>query len=897
MTEFKAWRRTAGRSLKIHVALGVGLMAVLSIGAIGVNAERALSRETRQHVLDNLNELAFQMSYRLSRSMFERYRDIQIVSSLDAVRSGSVATRRSILDRIQETYRDYAWIGLASANGRVIASTGGLLESEDVSQRPWFIAGLNGPFVGDVHEAALLATLLPQEDGESLRFVDLAAPVLDIDGRVVGVVGAHLNWAWASEILNSMLQEQSAGRDIEIYLLGQDGTILLGPRDSIGKSSPCVIPSSASSGTRGAVLRECEDGRDYLIGYATTTSYRSYPGLGWSVLIREPSDIALAPVSELRRELLFSAVGLSIVLMIGGWFFAEWVGRPLREISLAAERLRRGDLTATLPTSTRFAEITSLTQSLSSLIGDLLSTQEGLKRTVEESERQHRFRSAIVENMRDGLFVNKGGKIVFVNNACLQLFGASSPDQLIGRSPLELFHSDCHAQIEERIRTLNEPGAQVPTVEETIIRLDGEEVEVEVTAVAFIDDGDRAILVILHDLTSRKKTERQLAHSQRMEAVGQLTGGMAHDFNNMLAIVIGNLELLDSQVKEHPVARRRVESALKASLRGADLTRQLLAFSRRQTLAPKAFDVNELVSSTTDLLSRTLGERIEVQMRLAEDLWLAHADQTQLESAVANLAINARDAMPEGGILKIETSNTYLDEQYAWENVEVEPGEYVLLAVSDTGTGIPQDILARVFDPFFTTKAEGKGSGLGLSMIYGFVKQSGGHIKIYSESGHGTTVRLYLPRAKGEDQSDMLEGPIKHIKPAPETTILVVEDKAEVRGVVVSQLQELGYQVIEAENVPAALDVITSDDRIDLLFTDIVMPGNRTGVDLAVEARRNRPDLKVIFTSGFSTILNGNKQQADMIGPLLSKPYRKQDLARKIQEVLQRPGDPTETSV
>ena len=384
-----------------------------------------------------------------------------------------------------------------------------------------------------------------------------------------------------------------------------------------------------------------------------------------------------------------------------------------------------------------------------------------------------------------------------------------------------------------------------------------------------------------------KRTSVQLVQAHKMEAVGQLTGGIAHDFNNLLAIIVGNLDLLEAELATDSKSRAMANDALQASLRGAELTRQLLAFSRRQTLEPEVLNLNEVVSGTTKLLRRTLGERVEIRMWLAEDLAPALADQTQVESALANLAINARDAMPDGGYLTIETANKYLDEQYQRENPEVKPGDYVMLAVSDSGTGIPPHVLEHVFEPFFTTKGPGKGSGLGLSMVYGFAKQSQGHVKIYSEVGHGTTVRLYLPRAAAKVESP--GETIEELEAAQETaTVLVVEDNTDVRNIAVLQLTDLGYHVIEAENANAALAVLQRDQPIDLLFTDVVMPGAMNGDLLAREARRLRPGLKVLFASGFAeaSIQNGARSPDIDKCNLLSKPYRKQDLARRVRETL-----------
>lgn len=381
--------------------------------------------------------------------------------------------------------------------------------------------------------------------------------------------------------------------------------------------------------------------------------------------------------------------------------------------------------------------------------------------------------------------------------------------------------------------------------------------------------------------------QQQLYQAQKMEAVGQLTGGLAHDFNNLLAIIVGNLDSLEADLSNHPTARASAQDALTASLRGAELTRQLLAFSRQQPLKSQVVNLNQLITGTISLLRRTLGENIEIVTTFSDDLWTAEVDPAQVESALVNLAVNARDAMPNGGRLTIETSNKTLDSQYASENVEVLPGDYALIAVTDSGTGIPAAILARVFDPFFTTKPVGKGTGLGLSMVYGFAKQSGGHIKIYSEELHGTTVRFYLPKAKREAEqravgTDLDEAQLKGNGEA----ILVVEDNEDVRKLVVRQLTSLGYRILQAGNAVDALKILEDSDHVDLLFTDVVMPGKLSSEDLVQVLRKTHPRLAILYTSGFSEAsVQGRLSKEPFIG-LLSKPYRKQDLARKIREAL-----------
>jgi signal transduction histidine kinase len=381
--------------------------------------------------------------------------------------------------------------------------------------------------------------------------------------------------------------------------------------------------------------------------------------------------------------------------------------------------------------------------------------------------------------------------------------------------------------------------------------------------------------------------QHQLHQAQKMEAVGQLTGGIAHDFNNLLTIIIGNVDALATLFEDQPRAKEFADLALKASLRGADLTRQLLAFSRQQRLQPRVINLNELVTGVTTLLRRTIGTNIEIRTELDDALWLAEVDPAQVESALVNLAVNARDAMPNGGHLIIETANKVVDGSYGAENLDVASGHYAMLAVTDTGTGIPAAILNRVFDPFFTTKEVGKGTGLGLSMVYGFAKQSGGHVKIYSEEGHGTAVRLYLPRAaQDEVAAAAKEEPDAARLAGNGECILVVEDNEDVRSLVTRHLDELGYRVLLAGNAAEALQVVESPEKLDLLFTDIVMPGKVSCEVLVKRAREARPDLAVLLTSGFSEAAMQGTLLANNRDALLSKPYRKQDLARKVREML-----------
>jgi nitrogen-specific signal transduction histidine kinase len=391
----------------------------------------------------------------------------------------------------------------------------------------------------------------------------------------------------------------------------------------------------------------------------------------------------------------------------------------------------------------------------------------------------------------------------------------------------------------------------------------------------------------LRDVTGWKATERQRREAQKMEAIGQLTGGIAHDFNNMLTVITGTIDILIDGVADRPALSTIARMIDEAATRGADLTRQLLAFARKQPLQPRETDINALVVETARLLRPTLGEHVEIEPMFEEGAWRAMIDPTQLSSALLNLALNARDAMPNGGKLTLETANVILDEEYASANPEVTPGPYVMVAVSDTGIGIPAALHHKVFEPFFTTKEIGKGTGLGLSMVYGFVKQSNGHIKVYSEEGHGTTIKLYLPRSC-EEAAAPDPVPASPMQGGDET-ILIVEDDALVRSYVMSQIASLGYNAIAAVNGTEALALLDRGAAIDLLFTDVVMPGGMNGRELAEEVKRRRPGTHVLYTSGYTENAIMHHGRLDPGVALLIKPYRKTELARKIREVLGEP--------
>ena len=402
---------------------------------------------------------------------------------------------------------------------------------------------------------------------------------------------------------------------------------------------------------------------------------------------------------------------------------------------------------------------------------------------------------------------------------------------------------------------------------------------------------------VTRDITERLEANKKLqtvqehlALAQKMEAVGQLSGGIAHDFNNLLMIVIGNLETAQHQALKPPIIpalSRALSNAMRGAQRAAALTGRLLAFSRRQALDPKPTDVNKFLSGSTDFLQRALGERVQVEIVGAAGLWWVEVDQNQLESALINLSINARDAMPNGGKLTIEGANIWVDEDYSRLNPELPTGQYVVICVTDTGSGMPPDVLNRAFEPFFTTKELGQGTGLGLSQVYGFVKQSGGHIKIYSELDQGTTVKIYFPRLRANTPDEIVEVDQPVVGAEEAETILVVEDDSDVRAYLADVLRGLDYHVVTAPNAEAALDLLRSDKPVDLLLTDIIMPG-WNGRDLSNQAERLRPGLRVLFMTGYSRNAVVHQGRLDEGVDLLQKPVSQAQLAMRVRAALDR---------
>jgi PAS domain S-box-containing protein len=585
-----------------------------------------------------------------------------------------------------------------------------------------------------------------------------------------------------------------------------------------------------------------------------------------------------------------------------GYSAAEVVGQPIdiivpperrAEVRDILERVGRAERidqyeTARVNRQGRSLDVSLSVSPIRSAAGDIIGASKSVrditenKRTQKALSQEIEERRRIFETSHDLILVtDTAGNFVQVSPSARSILGYE-PAEMVGHSAVEFIHPDDLENTRNEMRAARR-GADKRNFETRYLHKDGHVIALNWTGTW--SEPVRRHFFIGRDLTEKRAAEAHLRQVQKMDAIGQLTGGVAHDFNNILTVITGTIGILEEAVADRPDLVAIARLIDEAAERGANLTRHLLAFARRQPLQPAEVDVNRLVLEAAKLLHPTLGEHIVITPLLAADAWTALVDPNQLTTAILNLALNARDAMPDGGKLTLETRNVYLDESYARMHSEVAVGHYVMVAVSDSGSGMAPAVLERVFDPFFTTKEVGKGTGLGLSMVFGFVKQSGGHIKIYSEEGHGTSVKIYLPRATGLAQS-AAETELSPDIEGGDEVVLVVEDDAMVRNYVIAQIESLGYRTFEAANATEALNVIDTTATVDLLFTDVIMPGPMNGRQLVDEAQKRRPALKILYTSGYTENAIVHHGRLDSGVLLLAKPYRKSELARMIRMAL-----------
>ena len=759
-------------------------------------------------------------------------------------------------------------------------------------------------FTGSVVRQHIVTVNIPVSNGGEVAYVLTlsTSPELFSD-----VLQAHrLPGAWVAAAIDGRGVILGRGRDHDRY---------------VGRLATQDLRDRAV-GEHGTWIGSTADGTPVLGAYARLRL------ADWRVAIGVPLSTIEAP---LRGALLaLSAMGgvLLAACCALAWWIARGIARPLQALAEAGARLGRGGAVA--PVRSRVAEVAAVSDALAAASSDLRARAAAL---AEERARL----AAVIEALPVGVMIADAasGRVVAGNREVERILGhpaarvsagdapgwiASHADGRrveVGEFPLvRALRGEAQPELEFRYRRPDESqvwlyvaaaplrdaqatltGAVVGVLDiEALVRAREEKARFTEVLEPQVAERTEALEAanrrLTQEMVTRAEVEEQLRQAQKMEAVGQLTGGIAHDFNNLLTVVIGSLDLLRRRVRDER-ALLLAGNAMEGAQRAATLTSQLLAFSRQQSLSPKALDVNRLVAGMSDLLRRTLGEQVRLETVLAGGLWQVRADQNQLENALLNLAVNARDAMTEqggGGRLTIETANAYLDESYAQAEREVAPGRYVMLAVTDTGGGMAPEVAARAFEPFYTTKPFGRGTGLGLSQVHGFVKQSGGHVKIHSEPGHGTTVKIYPPRSTARPEGERATQPPIRAGAGgkPGELLLVVEDEEGVRRFSAEALRDLGYDVLEAQDGAHGLRLLDAHPGVKLLFTDVVMP-DMNGRRLAEEARARRPGLRVLFTTGYTRNAIVHNGRLDPGVDLLPKPFTLQALAAKVRDVLDRP--------
>lgn len=729
------------------------------------------------------------------------------------------------------------------------------------------------------------------ENGE-LR-IDIAYAYQDFFDEFIG---AFLGSVALSNLLDSIARA-SVGESGFIVVVDQDDRIISHPDSTLLLTSLAFDrPDQTTPLTEGfervAVFDRGEvTGVDGIVARAELTS------IPWSLLLILPQEELLSPVQDLLQAL----AAISLIILLGGtavtWGLARRITQPLARLTAASESLASGDLAARVEANSE-DEVGSLARSFNAMAERIEDNSIKIKEEILVRQRaEHALRKSeervrlIFESANEGICgVERDGYCTFANQACAALLGYDESDQVTGRTIQDLIHicdSNGNPDIESN-RLLLETAQNGRTVHipcGTLRRADGETFQAEIRSSPVWSDASIVGAVItFNNITERVGLEEQLRQSQKMEAIGQLTGGVAHDFNNLLGVIQGNAELIAARSSDSDDPM--IEAIIRSAKRGAELTHRLLAFSRRQALRPEPISVEKLIHNMLDLLRRSLGETVKIEVVGDAGLWLTEIDPGQLENTILNLAINARDAMPDGGKLTISSSNARLTDEYVAAQAEVVPGQYVLIAVTDTGSGMSSEVQEHAFEPFFTTKETGKGTGLGLSMVFGFVKQSGGHVTIYSEVGEGTTIKLYLPRYVGDRATDNDSKQVQPLEPAKGEVILLVEDDADLQTLVVNQLRSLNYQVLPTATGKTALEILRENPRVDLLLTDVILPGGISGSELVDRVQKIRPDLPVLYMSGYTQDAIIHEGRLDQGVQLLEKPFSRSNLARNVRNAL-----------
>lgn len=748
---------------------------------------------------------------------------------------------------------------------------------------------------GDRVATAGSVALAQATGGEAIASVGRAAPRTSRFALVGDTVAYGMTAAITTAthdtvgfVVGTLRLGDSGSSDALARLLGSDVRLLIGNVDGrIWTNLKTVVPGPPSAVVqRGRGLFAGPGGEPYM-GVASRLG-----AAPWVVWIDAPEALPLAMARGYIAVTI--AAGLFFVLLgaIGAWLIIRRATQPLEELRLASETLALG-LSPDPVVFRREDEIGALAKTFNAMANRVhMSSQEitdraaALERSNQELRDSERRYRQLVDQSPDAVLVHREGKILFANAGAVRMVGARDAEELVGMPILELVDEEWREEARARIAAIESSRQTSPLTELRLRTLGGECLTAEVSGTPVVFDGAPAIQTLARDVTERKSLEDQLRQSQKMEAVGRLAGGIAHDFNNLLTIINTYAELTLGRMPQDDPVRRDIEDIRSAGMSAAKLTRQMLAFSRKQVLAPSMLDINQTITALAGMLSRLLGGEVDVVTELRPDLGPIWADAGQIEQVLMNLAVNARDAMPNGGTLKIETADVELGEGNEAHRHQIPPGSYIMLGVSDTGVGMSVDVKEHLFEPFFTTKPSGYGTGLGLATVYGIVKQSGGYIWVYSEPGQGSSFKIYFPHYRGDDVAIPAATGEFAVQSDHTATILLVEDDAMVRGAVRRILDRSPHSIVEAESGADALEAFRQrHGRFDLVITDMVMP-NMTGADLIRELREWNAELRAIIMSGYSEETTTRDWRLPPNAVFLEKPLSPSRLLRAVSEAL-----------
>jgi len=863
-------RRRVRNSIRLRVAGFLLAILVVAFGLIVINAwfhYRELQRTLQTDAL-YLSERA---SASILRVVDAQVGHLQLISGL-----GSLATDNDIQCRLElrallNRLSRYSAVGIADSSGNMFcvqSKTG--ISGGNVADREWF---------RDVVEGQELSfeTLVGRFSNRPV----LVAAMASLLNERAKVVFSSIDLDW----LEAILRRESVGTDnMSVLMVDARGQTLV--HTGVSKQALDLhrhSPELWAGITGGRTIVQSEDidgvGRDFYIAPIMLAGE-----VRFHVVVAVDSNAARMQAFGTVQNLLLPYVILILVVLALGYMVTEQgIVRPVHRIIASVRRYRDGDTASRVGGPYADNEIGELAETLDNLADAVDTRNLQVQRGAQQLEAAvDRMRALIAASPVPIAALSVDWKIRVWNAAAERVFGFKA-EEMIGSTPLMVPKDE--VEVSKRLIARVYQGETITNIELKRLHKDGRVLIVLASLAPLRDDEGRidGAVVIFIDETERRSLERQFVQSQKMEALGQLTGGLSHDFNNLLGIIIGNLDfILDGLDADTPL-RSFAESALNSALQGAELNKRLLAFARRQPLSPKGVDLKEHMAATIAVLKRTLGERIVVKSAVAADVAAVYVDETQLQSAILNMGLNARDAMPDGGILSIAVDSRIFDRGSVHASkFELPPGPYVVISISDTGNGMPEDVAKRVFEPFFTTKEVGKGTGLGLSMVHGFAKQSGGHISCYSEPGRGTTFRLYLPAHDGDGKDDVSSSETGVLM-VQKIRVVLVEDNADLRVVAHQQLVMFGCDVVEFDNGAAALEYLSGDREVDLMLSDIVMPG-MTGRELADRVSVLRPQLKIILMSGYSDPrpLAGASELAEEKWPRLTKPFRRHELYEEI---------------